>query len=314
MIFSGAGFGFIFTAGVVVTAQQFDKWRTFAFGVTSCGIATSNLLQPLLASWLSTQFGWRGAFVLTGALILNVCPAAMVIRLCSKDTSKVTDCSSIYDIAVNYDDENFNEKKIITEIETDYKPAASLWTLKYFVLHLNGFLFCFAQSVVFTHIVALVVSKGHSFNSALHLVSAIGFFNIFGRIFLGLAARKNFCFSLASLFTLTYVTAGVSCLILAYTPSYAVSFILASIIGFCMAAYGPVYSEYLCTIIDPTDGNHFAHAYGILLVSLGVGTLFGAPFAGLLFDWTLCYKTSFIVSAVSLVLAGLVVYLPKLTK
>ena len=310
MCLSALGLGFVFTSTLVMIGQQFDKWRGLVFGFCTCGISTANIVQPLLTSWMCDVFGWRGALAITGATILNVCPVAMLMHICSRKLRKLQIELKI--------ETTFYDKNTCNSIEKQFgatsKLTKPLWTLEYIMLHLNGLLFSFGQSVVYTHIVALFVSLDYSYKHSLHLVSVMGVSNVVGRIILGLLARRNFCISLSTLFSVSYVTAGISCFFLAFTSTFLFSIFLSIVLGFTLAAYGPVYNEYLCSIVDPNSGNRFAHAYGMLLVSMGVGTLFGAPSAGLLFDWTRSYRTSFIVGAASFTLSGLVVCIPRLSK
>jgi len=45
-----------------------DQWRTMAIGVCNSGSSLGSMIAPPLVVWLTAGFGWRGAFLITGAL------------------------------------------------------------------------------------------------------------------------------------------------------------------------------------------------------------------------------------------------------
>ena len=45
-----------------------EQWRTMAIGVCNSGSSLGSMIAPPLVVWLSASFGWRGAFLITGAV------------------------------------------------------------------------------------------------------------------------------------------------------------------------------------------------------------------------------------------------------
>src|SRR3954467_11286648 len=65
----------------VLLSRWFDAARGKAMGVAYLGIGVGGALVPLLASWLNTHFGWRGALcALGGLMILLALPIAYFIK------------------------------------------------------------------------------------------------------------------------------------------------------------------------------------------------------------------------------------------
>jgi len=65
----------------VLLSRWFDKSRGRAMGFAYVGIGIGGALVPLLAAWLISQIGWRGALaVLGGLMILIALPAAYFVK------------------------------------------------------------------------------------------------------------------------------------------------------------------------------------------------------------------------------------------
>jgi ACS family hexuronate transporter-like MFS transporter len=59
-----------FPAGVKAVAEWFPKKeRAFAVGIFNAGANIGAILTPLIAPWLVLWFGWRAAFLFTGAIV-----------------------------------------------------------------------------------------------------------------------------------------------------------------------------------------------------------------------------------------------------
>jgi ACS family hexuronate transporter-like MFS transporter len=44
-----------------------EQWRTMAIGICNSGSSLGSMIAPPLVVWLTAAFGWRGAFLITGA-------------------------------------------------------------------------------------------------------------------------------------------------------------------------------------------------------------------------------------------------------
>ena len=284
-------------------------------------VGFGTVVQPFIASHLTLTFGWRGAFTITGALVLHICPLALLIGVLSKEQLKsgleVPEkiiCDSLEYVSV---DSNANSMKnkgdesiAIALTLPESKHKQTLLNIDYVILHVNCVLFCFGQSIVYTHIVAYGMSCGHSLDRSAVFVSLIGFSNFIGRIFTGFIARNSIATPLC-LHCLFYVTAGVCCILFCVTSSYIQMLALIAIFGFTIASYGPLLTE---LTLDAAPVGDFARAYGLLLVSQAAGTLFGAPVAGFVYDVTHIYEISLVAGGVIIIVSGLIMHLPKCFK
>jgi sugar phosphate permease len=65
----------------VLLSQWFDRTRGRAMGIAYLGIGIGGAIVPLLANWLTQQFGWRGSLQALGALIVLIAfPLAYFVR------------------------------------------------------------------------------------------------------------------------------------------------------------------------------------------------------------------------------------------
>ena len=160
--------------------------------------------------------------------------------------------------------------------ETQTNTKIYIKNYHYWLIHINCLLFCFGQSLILTHIIAYGESVSLPANKAAALISGMGLSNIAGRILLGaLASIKSI--NLIALFALCYTLAGVSVYLCTLWSEFAFLLSLMLVFGVVTAAYGPVLSE-VCFRVAKAE--HFASAYGWLLVAMGLGSLLGAPIAG----------------------------------
>lgn len=64
----GIGEPGVYTAGPKAVAEHFPpEERGFAFGIYTAGAMVGATIAPPLIAWLSLKYGWRSAFVITGA-------------------------------------------------------------------------------------------------------------------------------------------------------------------------------------------------------------------------------------------------------
>lgn len=68
---TGLGFGLIYLPAIVCVTCYFEKYRSLATGIAVCGSGLGTFIFAPLTEWLVTVFGWRGAMLITGALVMN---------------------------------------------------------------------------------------------------------------------------------------------------------------------------------------------------------------------------------------------------
>ena len=76
----GAGFGLVFTSCVVVITEYFVKYRVIAMGFSISGTGLGTIAYPWLSRMLISNYGWRGALILSAGINAHVCIASLIMR------------------------------------------------------------------------------------------------------------------------------------------------------------------------------------------------------------------------------------------
>lgn len=79
-IVAGLGFCFSFQPAVTILGHYFVRRRAFANAMSSTGTALGLCTLPFLGNYLHTELGWRGSFLVLGAVLLNCCVCGAVMR------------------------------------------------------------------------------------------------------------------------------------------------------------------------------------------------------------------------------------------
>ncbi|XP_022127254.2 monocarboxylate transporter 12 [Pieris rapae] len=77
---TGVGFGLIYLPAIVSVTVWFERYRSLATGIAVCGSGLGTFLFAPITSALISNYGWRGAMAIIGALILNCIPLGLMFR------------------------------------------------------------------------------------------------------------------------------------------------------------------------------------------------------------------------------------------
>ena len=67
----GVGFGLLYLPSIVMVGLYFDSKRAMATGIAVCGSGIGTFLFAPIATALFDNYGWRGATLVIGGIILN---------------------------------------------------------------------------------------------------------------------------------------------------------------------------------------------------------------------------------------------------
>lgn len=79
-VITGAGAGLCTTPGIIMVARYFKKRRALANGLCLAGTSSGAFVQPILVEYLTNQFGFRGAMLIMGGLMLHISAFSLVYR------------------------------------------------------------------------------------------------------------------------------------------------------------------------------------------------------------------------------------------
>merc|ERR1719336_1867230 len=69
---TGFGFGLIYLPAIVSVSMYFEKKRAFATGIAVCGSGLGTFIMAPVTKELITQLEWKGAMLVTSAIILGI--------------------------------------------------------------------------------------------------------------------------------------------------------------------------------------------------------------------------------------------------
>lgn len=106
----------------VVLNQHFKKYRTTASGMAFSGGCVGSFLFPILLEYLLKTYGLAGSFLILGGIIMNVIPAAMVLR---KPSWLKEECKIVISKNDRNTESNFDDRKIRNEFYQNEKGHAN---------------------------------------------------------------------------------------------------------------------------------------------------------------------------------------------
>ncbi|KAL5280247.1 Mct1 family protein [Megaselia abdita] len=68
---TGLGFGLIYLPAIVSVTMYFEKYRSLATGIAVCGSGFGTFIFSPLTEALISSYGWRGAMLIIGGIVLN---------------------------------------------------------------------------------------------------------------------------------------------------------------------------------------------------------------------------------------------------
>jgi len=256
----GIALGMMFVQPIVwisAVATRFEASRGLAFAMTLSGPSVAAVVNPVLATWLIGNYGWRTAFAaMGGGWALLVFPILVMFFRGAQDTGP-------------------QERAVLTGITV----SEGLRSPALYKLLLAIPLFTFTASGALVHFVPILTDRGATPLAAAGIASLIGIFSIVGRLGTG-ALLDRFPAHLigATAFMLPILAAAL----LLWDGADPVSqSIAAATLGLTVGSEVDVIA-YLAA--RHFGLKNFGALYGALLMALSLGAACGPLAAGAVFD------------------------------
>jgi len=295
------GTGPVFVVPMSTASRWFDKKRGLALGIASLGVGLGTVIMAPFATYLISKLDWRMAYLVIGLIAwLIVIPLS---RLLKREPSEV---GALPD-GVKADSMDRRLQKPKNEEISPQATGLSLlqvFRTRSFWLVLFTWLF-FASSLflVFTHLVPHTTDIGFSAVEAATVLSLIGLSAMAGRVLMGIASDR--------------VGRKLTAIICALFQSGAMVWLLWSqdlwMLYLFALVYGFAYSGFsisVAVLIGDTFGvRKIGSILGVLEIGFGVGAAIGPVIGGLIFDVNSSYFMAFLIEAVVLLVAALLIAL-----
>jgi MFS family permease len=285
----GIGCGCAYVPAIGAVQRWFVRRRGFASGLAVAGIGVGTLVMPPLASFLISALGWRGAYLVLGALAL-VLGGGMALLIENDPHGR----------GLNPD----GDAQAAQSAQAGGTSVRDAIRSGRFISLYAACLICsFGVFVPFVHLVPFARDHGIAASTATLLLGVIGIGSTAGRFFLGtIADRMGRERSLLMMFV------GMA----ASLSIWALSANIWSLAVFALV-YGVFYGGWVAVlpavVMDYFGGRNVSGIIGVLYTSVAFGTLIGPSAAGFAFDLNHSYELPIVASAAANVLAALIVAL-----
>ncbi|XP_067908663.1 monocarboxylate transporter 12-like isoform X4 [Heterodontus francisci] len=206
-VLTGCGYALAYSPAISIVGQYFCKRKAMAYGLAMSGSGIGTFVLAPVVQLLIEQYSWRGALLILGGLVANICvcgallrPLSLVEDLPSSTISNVASSKSSEECSYKTQcddpqlpcpsvDSNFIRKdrgeKQPCGCCPSYKEYAFLLTSDFLVFAASLLFLAYGCSTPFVHLVPYAVSAGVSQQQAAFLMSILGIVNIIGNISFG---------------------------------------------------------------------------------------------------------------------------------
>jgi OFA family oxalate/formate antiporter-like MFS transporter len=266
----GLGVSCAFVPSVATVGQWFDRRRGLATGIAVAGTGIGSLVLAPLSSRLIDAFGWRPAMRVIAALgLVALLGAGSVMRARFAGPRR------------------------------GGAWAAARGNRTFKLLFLSALVAAYGYWVPFVHLVPYAEDRGISRASAAVLVSIIGIANTAGRVLMGAVADRIGRHRMMQFSAFAMAAAML-------TWPYARSWGALAVFGVFYALFAGAFIALLPALAGDYFGmNRLAGITGMLFSGAALGTLFGAPVTGMLFDSQGSYGFGIVLAAISLAVGAL---------
>ncbi|XP_067285818.1 monocarboxylate transporter 3 [Pseudorasbora parva] len=305
-VITGLGLALNFQPSLIMLGSYFDKRRPIANGLAAAGSPVFLSVLSPLGQELLNHYGWRGGFLITGGLLLNLCTCAAVMRPLKRKERKAACSQELKDMLPPEDGqenitcENNSDKKPTKKKLLDFSVLCDRGLIIYIIAKFIVVLGLFVPTIL---LVNYAKDQGVPDKDAAFLLSIIGFIDIFARPTCGILAslkwirpKMSYFFSLALLFN------GLTDVCSATSTDYKGLVIFCVFFGLSYGMVGALQFEVLMGIVGTSS---FSSALGLVLLIEAVAVLIGPPSAGYLVDKYKNYELIFYMAGGELIAAGI---------
>ncbi|KAF3704096.1 Monocarboxylate transporter 6 [Channa argus] len=311
-VITGLGFCFSFQPAVAILGHYFVRRRVFANAMSSTGTALGLCILPILGNYLHIEFGWRGSFLILGAVLFNCCVCGAVMRPLQppKHRGQPLINQEPHPPLVEHErKENGRARTIWNCVAASLSKHMAFDQLcnnsRYCVYSIGITWMMLGFVVPLVYLVPYATANDMDPGRAAFLLSILGIVNIVVRPPVGIIfnmpwfkGRHIYVFASALLVN------GLSNSICCIGASFPVLLTYIVIYGLSMSLVG---SLMFTVLMDVVEMSRFPSALGLLAVMESITLLLGPPLAGILVDMTGVYFHMFLAS--SAVVASSAVFL-----
>ncbi|KFP30542.1 Monocarboxylate transporter 2, partial [Colius striatus] len=318
---TGLGFALNLQPSVIIIGKYFLKRRPIANSLAMAGSPVMLCSLAPLNQFLLDNFGWRGSFLILGAILLHCCVAGALFRPIGAATAsvktrvteegkaalekKVTEDAMEMNSPMNIPMENKTEEeggKNCCEKINQYLDF-SLFKHRGFLIYMVGNVLMFLG--FFAPLVFLAPYAKHTGideYSAAFLLSILAIVDMFSRPTTGIIANSKWMRPRIQYFFSFSIAFNGTCHLLCPLASGYTGLVIYTV--FFGLAFGMVSAMLFETLMDLVGAARFTSAIGLVTIAECCTILLGPPLGGTLIDTFGDYKYMFIKCGAVMVLVG----------
>lgn len=286
----GVGVGFSYVPAVGAVQRWFTARRAMASGIAVSGIGVGTLAGPLVATLIIDAWDWRTGFFVLAAIALSL----GVIGALALDDNRagLTDAHDAGSTGARLAGPNL----LLSE---------AVRTRPFWLMFFSWSALSFALFVPFVHLVPFALDHGMDASAGAFMLGCIGVGSTAGRFVVGGIADRH---GRVEVMGACFLGVAAAMLWWMLSSSFWALAVFGLVFGTC---YGGFVALAPAVAADHFGTRGLGGIIGLLYSGVGIGTLLGPPFAGLVFDRSGSYEVAILAGAGAALLATtLLVMLP----
>ncbi|KAG6935978.1 solute carrier family 16 member 12 [Chelydra serpentina] len=322
-VLTGLGFALCYSPAIAMVGKYFNKKKALAYGIAMSGSGIGTFILAPVVQLLIEQFSWRGALLILGGFVLNLCVCGALMRpITLKEDHKHPP--------------EFLEQEYVSEAQKqDLKqlsicsPLIKAWSHEglcccswqeynfllmpdFMVLAVSVLFMAYGCSPLFVYLVPYALSVGVSHQQAAFLMSILGVIDIVGNITFGWLTDRR---CLKKYRYICYLFAvgmdGLCYLFLPVLQSFPMLVPFSFTFGYFDGAYVTLIPVVTADVVGTAS---LSSALGVVYFLHALPYLVSPPIAGWLVDTTRSYTASFILCGFSMMFSSTLLCFARLAK
>lgn len=318
-VLTGLGFALSYSPAIAMVGKYFHRRKALAYGLAMSGNGIGTFILAPVVQILIEQFSWRGALLILGGFVLNLCVCGALMRpitlkeyqtsqepshVCrtrKQDFKRASPCSA------------WTKEWVHTCLCCSLQQEYSFLLMSDFVVLAVSVLFmAYGCSPLFVYLVPYALSVGVSHQQAAFLMSILGVIDIVGNVTFGWLTDRR---CLKNYRYVCYLFAvgldGLCYLCLPMLQSLPLLVPFSCTFGYFDGAYVTLIPVVTAEIVGTAS---LSSALGVVYFLHAVPYLVSPPISGWLVDTTGSYTAAFLLCGFSMIFSSVLLGFARLVK
>ncbi|XP_071668030.1 monocarboxylate transporter 12 isoform X1 [Patagioenas fasciata] len=319
----GLGFALCYSPAIAMVGKYFNKRKALAYGIAMSGSGIGTFILAPVVQLLIEQFSWRGALLILGGFVLNLCVCGALMRpIALKEDHKTTPEFLEQDYVPRAQKGDLKQVSICSPLikawsreclcYCSWKEYDFLLMPGFMVLAVSILFMAYGCSPLFVYLVPYALSVGVSHHQAAFLMSILGVIDIIGNVTFGwltdrrcLKKHRHFCYLFA------VGMDGLCCLFLPILQNFPLLVPFSFTFGYFDGAYVTLIPVVTADVVGTSS---LSSALGVVYFLHAIPYLVSPPVAGWLVDTTGSYTASFLLCGFSMIFSSTLLCFARLAK